>query len=133
MKIGITGSTHFGKRSDIKDLLFKLKEKFDDDLQVITLGSRLGVDFIVKEETKTFNIDYKESPSYSNSWNIYCIGNRYKYGHRFSPGLYYSSIGGFVNYIDSCIIFNDDENNKTIKFLLKKLNSLNKKYILIDF
>ena len=49
-RIGVTGSSEWKNKTQIKEILFKLKKQFgDEDFSIISLGANKGVDFLVKK------------------------------------------------------------------------------------
>ena len=60
MKVALIGSRDYANIRRIKDTLFQLKQKFQNDLIVISGGAKYGADKYTRKYALEFGIRYKE-------------------------------------------------------------------------
>lgn len=87
LKIGITGSIKYNSKRTIKDIIFKLSQKFSkDDILIYGLAKKEGPDVWIKKFTLDFGLDYKEfNPVYENH-NLYSVLPARMYGKKYTFG-----------------------------------------------
>ena len=51
MKVALIGSEKYETRGELKEMLFKLKQKYNDDLIIMSRGNQNGIEKHVKERT----------------------------------------------------------------------------------
>ena len=51
IKIGIVGSRGYTNKKKIKDLIFEIKEKYGDEVEIVSGGQRDGADGFAKKFT----------------------------------------------------------------------------------
>ena len=71
MKVAIIGSRNYENTRKIKDALFQLKQKFGDDLIVISGWSKYGADKYARKYALEFGIQYKEFNPAHTIKNLY--------------------------------------------------------------
>jgi len=71
MKVAIIGSRMYENTRKIKDTLFQLKEKFNDDLIIISGGAKDGADKFARKYALEFGIKYKEFNPAHTTKNLY--------------------------------------------------------------
>ena len=71
MKVAIIGSREYENTRKIKDALFQLKQKFGDDLIVISGGAQYGADKFARKYALEFGIKYKEFNPAHTTKNLY--------------------------------------------------------------
>ena len=95
MKVAIIGSRMYENTRKIKDTLFQLKQKFGDDLIIVSGGAKDGADKFARKYTLEFGIKYKEfNPAHTtknlysamsdNYYNIHFMGCKLISSHTFS-------------------------------------------------
>jgi len=71
MKVAIIGSRHYENVRKIKDALFQLKQRFGDDLIVISGGAQYGADKFARKYALEFGINYQEYNPAHTTKNLY--------------------------------------------------------------
>ena len=71
MKVAIIGSRHYENIRKIKDTLFQLKQKFKDDLIIISGGAQYGADKFARKYALEFGIRYREFNPAHTVKNLY--------------------------------------------------------------
>lgn len=61
MKVALIGDEKYENRGELKEAIFKLKQKFGEDLTIITRGKKNGVEkwvrkYCVRNESKVYRI-----------------------------------------------------------------------------
>ena len=72
IKIGIVGSREYTDNRKIKDLIFDIKNKYGDEVEIVSGGQRDGADGYAKKYALQFNMDYVEFPPSHYSHNMHC-------------------------------------------------------------
>lgn len=129
--VGITGSNDWVEVKKIKDFIFYLKNKYKDDLTIITCGERDGVDFIVKKACNIMDVNYKETRQGHYSWNSYCMEDPYYYNKKKYPNNVFIRNTKFISYCDIIVVFfnKNASNNTVLTHLIENANKKNKKII----
>ena len=133
MKIGITGSLHWDDKKKVKDIIFKLKSVYKDDLTIISRGHTYGADLFAKKYCMEFGINYQECPLYHLSWNQHCIDHHIKYNRPYRITNYFSQNKRYIEYCDKIIIFSmpQDSEVTSIEDLIKRILKADREYLLI--
>tara|TARA_B100000519_G_scaffold138894_1_gene120299 strand:- start:75 stop:476 length:402 start_codon:yes stop_codon:yes gene_type:complete len=71
MKVAIIGSRMYENTRKIKDTLFQLKQKFGNELIVISGGAQNGADKFARKYALEFGIKYKEFNPAHTTKNLY--------------------------------------------------------------
>ena len=71
MKVAIIGSRQYENTRKIKDALFQLKQKFGDDLIIVSGGAKDGADKFARKYALEFGINYKEFNPAHTPKNLY--------------------------------------------------------------
>jgi len=71
MKVAIIGSRYYENTRKIKDALFQLKQKFKDDLIIISGGAQHGADKFARKYALEFGIKYQEYNPAHTTKNLY--------------------------------------------------------------
>ena len=71
MKVAIIGSRNYENTRKIKDALFQLKQKFRDDLIIISGGAQYGADKFARKYALEFGIRYREFNPAHTVKNLY--------------------------------------------------------------
>lgn len=120
IKIGIIGSTNVFRTSDIKQLLFKLKEKFGPLLVVYSGGNLQGVEFDVKDCAQKFDIMYKEfNPSFSGKNQFSCMPESY-YDKPYHFSHFYDRYKHLVWEVEMLFVYTDEHYKKNYNDIIKK-------------
>ena len=71
MKIALIGDEKYETRGELKETIFKLKEKFGEDLTIITRGKKNGVEKWVRKYALEMNLKYIEFNPAHTSRTLY--------------------------------------------------------------
>ena len=82
MKIGIVGSRDYENKLKIKEFIYQLKEKFGDELVIVSGGQDKGADGYAKKISLGFDVKYAEFPPVHYSYNQHCVLKRARYGKK---------------------------------------------------
>jgi hypothetical protein len=80
MKIAIVGSIKYENTRKIKNLLTSLKQKFNDELIIVSSGNKQGGDKHIKKFSLEFGIKYKEFNPAHTVQNLYSAMSERYYG-----------------------------------------------------
>jgi len=72
IKIGIVGSRSYTDKKKVKDLIFNIKEKYGDEVEIVSGGQPKGADGLAKKYTLEFDMRYVEFPPSHYSHNMHC-------------------------------------------------------------
>ena len=73
IKIGIVGSRSYTDRRKVKDLIFNIKEKYGDEVEIVSGGQPKGADGLAKKYALEFGLKYVEFPPSHYNHNMHCI------------------------------------------------------------
>ena len=73
IKIGIVGSRSYTDKKKVKDLIFEIKEKYGDEVEIVSGGQPKGADGLAKKFALEFDMKYVEFPPSHYSHNMHCI------------------------------------------------------------
>ena len=73
MKIGIVGSRKYQDKRKVKDFIYELKKKFQDELTIVSGGCKDGADRLAKKYALELDVQYQEYPPFHQSYNLYCV------------------------------------------------------------
>ena len=133
MKIAIVGSRSYTNKKKVKDFVFKLKEKFGDELEIVSGGQKDGADGYAKKFSLEFDIKYVEFPPQHYSHNIHCVKESFNYGKPYAVWNYFKRNKEIAEYSDKIVAFIPDgvKSNGTMN-TIEHAEKLNKKSIIID-
>ena len=72
IKIGIVGSRSYTDKKKVKDLIFNIKEKYGDEVEIVSGGQPKGADGLAKKCALEFDMKYVEFPPSHYSHNMHC-------------------------------------------------------------
>jgi predicted Rossmann fold nucleotide-binding protein DprA/Smf involved in DNA uptake len=133
MRVAIVGSRQYTNKRRIQEFIFKLKEKYGDELEIVSGGQRHGADGYAKKYALEFDTKYSEFPPAHYAYNQHCVLESYKYGKRYAVWNYHNRNKQIAEYSDKIAAFipkNHISNGtmSTIKEAIKK----QKKYVIIN-
>ena len=134
MKIAIVGSRKYTNKRKIKDFIFNLKEKFGDELEIVSGGQKHGADNYAKKISLEFGLRYSEFPPSHYPHNIHCILPKHRYGLPYGgKWAYHKRNEQIAKYCDRLVAFcYEGKVSKGTKSALKFCERNKKKYIIID-
>jgi|TARA_R100000081_G_scaffold71143_1_gene38037 predicted Rossmann fold nucleotide-binding protein DprA/Smf involved in DNA uptake len=134
MKVAIIGSRSYTNSRKVKDFIFKLKENFGDELEIVSGGQKEGSDGYAKKFALELDVKYSEFPPQHYPYNIHCVRPKFEYGRKYYVSNYFKRNKQIANYSDRVVAFVSNSKNITSGTLstLKYAEKLNKKSIIID-
>ena len=105
IKVALIGSRQYTNKRKIKECIFDLKERFGDQLEIVSGEQPLGADGIAKKITLEFNIKYSSFPPSHFHYNQHCILPAYHYGKAYKPGNFFARNKQVAEYSDVGIAF----------------------------
>ena len=125
IKIGIVGSRGYTNKQKVKDLVFEIKEKYGDEVEIVSGGQKDGADGLAKKYALEFNVKYVEFPPSHYSWNMHCKLPATKYNKPYYVSNYFKRNKQIAEYSDIVIAFIPDGvesrgTMSTIKYAIKE-------------
>ena len=133
LKVGIIGSRFYRNHRKIKDTIFKLIERYGEDLTVVSGGCNAGADKFAKKFALELGCRYLEyNPSHTVK-NLYSALHENFYGKKYKPSNYYHRNKLLAKGVD-CIIAFIPENTKAngTKNTIQHAKKFNKKVVIIN-
>ena len=133
IKIGIVGSRGYTNKKKIKDLIFQIKEKHGDGVEIVSGGQQNGVDGFAKKSALEFDMNYVEFPPKHYIYNQHCILDRDNYGKRYHVVNFFDRNKQIAEYSDYIVAFIPDgyKSNGTLD-TIAHAEKLNKKVVILD-
>ena len=133
MKIGLIGSTRYENKRKIRETVFKLLEKFNDDLVIVSCGEKIGAERYIKKYALEMGCNYKEfNPSHTVR-NLYSAMHENFYGKAYKAANFFHRNKLITSHISALIVFMEDTRNCSgIVDIIKNTKKLNKKVIIIN-
>jgi|TARA_Y100000817_G_scaffold15240_1_gene11450 predicted Rossmann fold nucleotide-binding protein DprA/Smf involved in DNA uptake len=132
-KIAIVGSRVYDNKVAIKDFIFKIKNNFGLDTEIVSGGQKDGADGFAKKYALEFGLKYVEFPPSHYNWNMHCKLPATKYNKPYYVSNYFKRNKQIAEYADYIVAF-IHKNSKTngAMHTIKEAQKLNKKYIIIN-
>lgn len=126
MRVALIGDEKYENRAEIKDLIFKLKQKYGDDLILVTRGNQVGVEKWVRKYALEMGCKYIEYNPASTPMNLYSGMNEDYYEKPFHPTQPLHQYNCVVENADKIMYFGDIKRNE-YNHLNRVLNRWGKK------
>jgi len=133
MKVAIIGSRSYTNKRKVKQFIWELKQKFQDNLIIVSGGAKEGADKYAKQYALDFDISYNEFPPYHEPHNIHCVYGAFRYNKPYNVGNYHRRNKDLVEHSDRVVAFctNGVVTNGTLS-ALKYSEKIDKKSIIFD-
>ena len=105
MKVAIVGSREYTNKRRIQEFIHKLKERWGNDLEIVSGGQKDGADGYAKKYSLEFDIKYSEFPPAHYTYNQHCVLESYKYGRPYAAWHYHDRNKKIVEYSDVVVAF----------------------------
>ena len=133
IKIGIVGSRSYANKKKIKDLVFEIKEKYGDEVEIVSGGQQDGADGYAKKFAFEFGMNYVDFPPAHYRWNMHCKLSASHYDRPYYVSNYFKRNKQIAEYSDIVVAFIPDgveskgtkntlEHAKKAKKLIKIIN-----------
>ena len=132
IRIGITGSRTFENKIKIKTIIFKLKERTQDAIEIVSLGDKNGADKHIKKYALELGYEYREMNPAHTPKTLYSLMTEGYYDKPYAVKNLHQQLKIFSQYVDNCIVLDDTNGqDKKVQNVLKQLIKSNKKAIII--
>lgn len=105
MKVGIVGSRRYTDKRKIKDFIFKLKQEFGDNLEIVSGEQPQGADGYAKQYAKELDVRYVAFPPLHYRWVPECPEPPYMYGKEYKAQYFYMRDVQIATYSDVVVAF----------------------------
>ena len=129
-KVAIVGSRKYVNELKIKNLIFKLKQLYGDELEIVSGGQPLGADGFAKKYALFFNVKYVEFAPHHFQWSQWCPESPSMFNKPYHVSNFFKRNKKVAEYSDIVYAFipkdwTSNGTESTIKFAEK----LNKKVV----
>jgi len=133
VKVGIVGSRTWQNKKKVKEMIYSLKQKFGDQLIILSGGCPHGADALAKKYALEFECYYREfNPSHTNK-NLYSAMNEGFYGKTYSPKNFFHRNKLLAKSSDYIIAFiTEGEKSAGSLHTIKEAHKLNKKIVIVS-
>ena len=133
MKVALIGSRDYANVRRIKDTLFQLKQRFADNLIVISGGAKYGADKYARKYALEFGIQYKEFNPAHTTKNLYSAMSDDYYGKPYHVSQFHHRNMLIAKACDVMMAFIPDGNDANGSLsAIKKVKKLNKPVTIIS-
>ena len=105
IKVGIVGSRKYTDKRKIKDLIFDIKTKYGDEVEIVSGGQRDGADGFAKKYALEFDMSYVEFPPSHYNHNMHCILPRGEYNKPYYVSNYFKRNKQIAEYSNIIVAF----------------------------
>jgi predicted Rossmann fold nucleotide-binding protein DprA/Smf involved in DNA uptake len=109
MRVGIIGSRQYENKRKIKEMIFKLKRKFGNDLTIVSGGAQNGADKYARKFALELDCRYLEFNPAHTQRNLYSTMRASYYDKEYHPKYFFqrnTMLAGFVDYLIAFVPYN---------------------------
>ena len=133
MKIGMIGSLNYTNASKVKEFLVVLRDTFDSELVIVSGGSKLGVEPIVKKFALQFGINYMEFNPAFTPVNLYSAMPENYYSKPKHGSQYLHRYLLLATAVEKLIIFtNPGEDVSFYNITINKMKKRGKSFVFVN-
>ena len=133
MRIGIVGSRTYENKRKIKETIFKLKNKFPEELVIVSGGAKDGADKYVKKYALELECQYLEFNPAHTIKNLYSALHENYYNQPYNVKNFFTRNTMIAKYCDIVIGFvPDNGESKGTDHTLSEAKKYNKKVVVIS-
>jgi len=133
MRVAIVGSRQYTNKRRIQEFIFKLKEKYGDELEIVSGGQKDGADGYAKKYALEFDTKYSEFPPVHYTYNQHCVLESYKYSRPYAVWHYHDRNKHIAEYTDVMVAFIPKGiTSKGTESAIKEAVKKEKKYVIIN-
>tara|TARA_R100001198_G_C5072849_1_gene118130 strand:+ start:69 stop:470 length:402 start_codon:yes stop_codon:yes gene_type:complete len=132
MKIAVIGNKEWQNKRKVQQVLSELKQKFKQELIIVSGGGSEGANHMVKKFALEFGISYQEyNPSYTGR-NLYSMLPESYYGKKYHFSQLLHRMKLLAENCDYMIIMNNENNlNPQLKTAYNKIKKLKKPVVIL--
>ena len=133
-KVGIVAARKYTNKRKIKEFVYKLKEQFGEDVEVVSGGQPKGADGYAKKFALEFDMRYVEFPPAHYQYNQHCILDRDNYGKSYHVVNFFDRNKQIAEYSDYIVAFIPEgyKSNGTLD-TIGHAKKLDKKVVILDW
>ena len=133
VKIGVIGSRKYANNRKMKDVIFKLKERFGDDVEIVSGEQKQGADGMAKKMALEMGMKYVSFPPAHYPYNSYCLLESSNYGKPYRVWYYNERNTQIAEYSDYVFAFiPEGVESKGTMDTVKKARKLEKKVVIFN-
>ncbi len=133
MRVAIVGSRRYTNKRRIQEFIFKLKQKYGEELEIVSGGQKEGADGYAKKYALEFDIKYSEFPPVHYTYNQHCVLESFKYSRPYAAWHYHDRNKEIAEYTDVMAAFiPKNTTSKGTESALKQAIKKEKKYCIIS-
>jgi len=130
MRIGIIGSRTYENKRKVREIIWKLKNEFNNSLTIVSGGCKDGADKYAKKYALELDCKYLEFNPAHTQRNLYSALHDAYYGKEYSTKYFFHRNKMLAGYIDYLIAFMVDDSNGT-GYTIKEARKKGKKVVII--
>ena len=133
-KIAIIGSRNWNNKNKTKDIIWQLKQRFGNELTVISGGCKQGADMLVRKYALELGVNYVEYNPAHDVRNLYSAMPESYYGKQYHPTQFHHRNNLIAENSDYCIalIPKAVEKSNGTAYTIKRFKKLGKKVVIIE-
>ena len=108
IRIGIVGSRSYTDKKKIKDLIFEIKTKYGNEVEIVSGCQKEGADGYAKKYALEFDLDYVEFPPVHYTHNIHCKLSAKQFNKPYCVSNYFKRNKQIAEYSNILIAFIKD-------------------------
>ena len=133
VKIGVIGSREYVNMRKIKDVIFKLKERFGEDLEIVSGEQKQGADGMAKKIALELDMKYVSFPPAHYPYNSHCILEQTEYAKPYRVWNYSARNKQIAEYSDYIFAFiPKGKESKGTNDTIKHAKKLEKKVVVFN-
>lgn len=113
MRVGIIGSRTYENKRKIKQMVFELKQKFGNELTIVSGGCKDGADRYARKYALEMDCKYVEFNPAHTVRNLYSALHNAYYGKEYAAKWFFQRNKMLVNYIDYLVAFDSNTSSGT--------------------
>jgi hypothetical protein len=133
VKIGITGSRTYENKLKIKEFVYDLRNRTDQDITIVSLGDLQGADKHIKKFALDFGYGYSEYNPPHTPKTLYSALPEAFYNRPYTNKNIFVRDKIYASSVDMCVVFDNGNplDKKSIN-IMKEFKKQNRKVILIQ-
>ena len=130
MRIGIIGSRTYQNKRKIREMIFKLKNEFTNNLEIVSGGCHDGADRYAKKYALELDCKYTEFNPAHTQRNLYSALHDAYYGKEYAVKWFFQRNKMLAQYVDYLIAFMETNSSGTIN-TIKEARKKGKKVVIM--
>ena len=133
MRVAIIGSRTYENKKKIRDMIYKLKQTFGDNLEIVSGGTQSGADKYAKKYSIEMGVSYKEFNPAHTVKNLYSALPESYYGKPYHVSQLFHRNELIAKYCDKLIAFIDStESSKGSYHAVEMATKYNKPAVIVN-